>query len=110
MVRASVAEITKDYHRLQIRYDQRMRPLRARRKLRQEQGSDKEPMVRQLYHTHLSFLIHSGALQRSAQDLFSVDWIEAEVTVKLFHCLFPAIRLVRLRPFRQPYRLCLPYG
>jgi hypothetical protein len=66
-------------------------------------------MVRQLYYAHLSFLINSCASEWSAQNKCSVGWIEAEVTVKLFRCLLTAIRLVRLRPFRKPYRLCLPY-
>ena len=65
-------------------------------------------MVRQLYHTRLSFLIHSSASKRSAQDPFSVGGIEAEATAKLFRGLLTAVRLVHLCPFRQPYRLCLP--
>jgi hypothetical protein len=66
-------------------------------------------MGRQLDHSYLSFLIHSGTLKRSAQDPFSVDRIEAEVTAKLFRCLLTAVCLVHPRSSRQPYSPGLPY-
>jgi len=54
-------------------------------------------------------LINSRAAERSTQHLRSVDRIETEVAAKLLRCLFPAIRSVYLRPFRESYRLGLPY-
>jgi hypothetical protein len=65
-------------------------------------------MARQLDRTYLACPIHAGALERPAQHHGTIDRIETEVAVKFFRCLCNTIRVMHLRPSREPYRLGLP--